>query len=132
MRHQRGQRGGRVETAVQHDRGAQREGELEGGVPPGVEERRGDQHGVPGVQRDAVDDGHQRAEAVGSGPTGALGRAGGAGGEHDRPAVALGRLQVAAERAGDQLFEAALVHPVHLGGEAEDPVGELVVVDQHP
>ncbi len=83
------------------------------------------------MQRDAVDDGHQRAEAVRGGAAGALGRAGGAGGQHYGAAVPLGRLELfAGDRGGDQLLVPPLVDPVHLGGEAEDALGELAVVDQ--
>jgi hypothetical protein len=130
--HQGGERGGRVEAAVQHDGGPQREAHLERGESPGVEDRGGDQHPVLRVQGDAVDDGHERPETAGCGPAGALGSAGGARGQHDDASVALRRVQLAGQRPGHQLLAGALVEAGQLGGEAEDPVGELVVVHQQP
>lgn len=117
---------------MQHDGGPQGQADLEGGESPGVEDRCGDHHPGPGVQRDAADDGHQRAEAFRRATTGALGRTGGAGCEHDDPAVLLRRAQVARQRAGHQLLAGAFVEPGQLGGESEDPLGELVVVHQQP
>ena len=70
---------------------------------------------------------------LGRRPAGALGRAGGAGGEHDGPAVALGRVQRRpASAAATSSSRRAFVEPGQLGGEAEDPLGELVVVHEEP
>ena len=124
---QRGQRGGRLEAAAQHDGGPQRQRDLQPGVAPGVEQRRGDHHAVAGAQRDPVDHRAQRAEAAGRTPQGALGHAGGAGGQHDRPARP--RSAGPARRRGrvDQLLEPGLADAVEARRQLE-----LVVVDQRP
>ena len=63
VRHERGQRGGRVEAAVQHDGGAQRQATWSAANPQVWKIGAAISTRVAGVQRDPVDDGHQRAEA---------------------------------------------------------------------
>ena len=65
--------------------------QLQGGEAPGVKQRRGDEHALARVERDAGDDHRQWAQVGRVAPTGALRRAGGARGQHDDRARLLRR-----------------------------------------
>ena len=81
----------RGETPGDHDRAAQRQAQLQGGQPPGVEQRRGHEHPLAGIQRDAGHDRGERSEPCRVAPAGTLRRAGRAGREHDhRPGAGRG------------------------------------------
>jgi hypothetical protein len=113
---------------LQHHGAAHRQAELQAGIAPGVEDRRGDHHPVAGVQRDPGDDRGERGEAMGGRPSGALRGAGGAGGEHDGTTLA-GRLrQRLGVRLPDQVAELTLVDAGDLPGQPGDLLVELVVV----
>ena len=79
-----------VEAPPQDDGGAHPEGQLEGGIPPRVEDRGRDEDPIPDVQRDPVDHRHQGADPLGRAPGGPLRHPRRARGQDDRP---TGRLR---------------------------------------
>ena len=129
-----------VEAPGEDDGRAEQHAEREVGIAPGVEQRRRDVGLPAGLERHPR---QQRDGGVDAGlvARGALGGAGGARGQDDDAAVALGRLEVVGRPLGDQLVEGlealgevglVAVHPgqhpvVGLG--LPEQVGELLVVD---
>ena len=75
-----------VEPAVEHDRARQAEGEHGGAQPPAVEQRCGDDDGVPSPERDPLQERDRSHQSNGSTPDRTSRPAGRAGREDDEPA----------------------------------------------
>ena len=123
------QRGGRLESAAEHDGRSEGQRELQPRVAPGVKERCGDHHPDAAAQWDPVDQRTEWAEPGRCRPAGTLRYAGRAGGQHDGPAVAFRPIQLTLRRAGDQLVDPPLIDALDVPGHRADQRRELVIMD---
>ena len=128
-----------VEAAAQDKRGGRGQADQEVEEPPGVEQRRGDDHRLAPPVGDLVDDRRHRQQPVRAGALGALRRPGRARGE-DHEAGLVGRgLEVRVVVLGDQRVEGRPLgvpvgpadHPRHALVDPVEQAGELLVVDEH-